>query len=73
MISNFYVRQSQDDFKVVDNSMQAHFNGKTEFILLHNSFPQIPQHRFHLLDYSQLKNARINKTDLLTGKFTNFS
>ncbi|XP_062009997.1 uncharacterized protein LOC133726468 isoform X1 [Rosa rugosa] len=65
LISDFYVQDSQDDYKVMDNSIQAHFNGKTKFKLLHNSFPQIPQHRFYLLDYNQLKN-RIDKTKLLT-------
>ncbi|XP_061996787.1 uncharacterized protein LOC133714637 isoform X2 [Rosa rugosa] len=70
LISDFYVRDSQDDYKVMDNSIQAHFNGKTKFKLLHNSFPQIPQHRFYLLDYNQLKN-RIGKTKLLTVEEVN--
>ncbi|KAM5551507.1 hypothetical protein ABKV19_026384 [Rosa sericea] len=68
LISDFYVRDSQEDYKVVDNSIQAHFNGKTKFKLLHNSFPQIPQHRFYLLEYNQLQD-RIDKTDLLTDLF----
>jgi hypothetical protein len=66
-ISNFFVRTSQRDYKVVDSSIQLHFNARTTFVPLQNSLPKIPEDRFHLLDYNQLQN-RINDHTLLTGK-----
>lgn len=43
-ISNFFVRISQHDYKVVDSSVQLHFNARITFVPLQNSLPKIPEH-----------------------------
>nr|XP_011469188.1 PREDICTED: uncharacterized protein LOC105352885 isoform X3 [Fragaria vesca subsp. vesca] len=66
-IANFFVQKTQEQYNVVDNAVELRFNARTIFRRLENSLPKIPEHRFYLLEYNQLKN-RIDNHKVLTGK-----
>ncbi|TQE11226.1 hypothetical protein C1H46_003232 [Malus baccata] len=63
-ITHFSTSRCKLSYKIVPHDAQACFNTKTNFEELPGVHPNIPSHRFYLLDYSQL-SSRIDQYDIL--------
>ncbi|XP_068306657.1 uncharacterized protein [Pyrus communis] len=64
-ITRFYTSRCKTSYKIVPHDAQVCFNTKTNFEELPGVHPNIPSHRFYLLDYSQL-SSRMDQVDILT-------
>ncbi|KAM1011014.1 hypothetical protein ACFX13_047165 [Malus domestica] len=63
-ITRFSTSRCKLSYKIVPHEAQVFFNTKTNFEELPGVHPNIPSHRFYLLDYSQL-SSRIDQYDIL--------
>ncbi|XP_050156454.1 replication protein A 70 kDa DNA-binding subunit A-like isoform X2 [Malus sylvestris] len=66
-ITRFSTSRCKTSYKIVPHDAQVCFNTKTNFEELPGVHPNIPSHRFYLLDYSQL-SSRIDQDAILTVK-----
>ncbi|XP_070678696.1 replication protein A 70 kDa DNA-binding subunit B-like isoform X1 [Malus domestica] len=65
-ITRLHSRSSKQTYKVVPHTVQLYFNGKTTFKQIPERPPHIPEHRFYLVDCSELL-SRVDKVEILTG------
>nr|XP_028963492.1 uncharacterized protein LOC103411304 isoform X2 [Malus domestica] len=64
-ITRLHSRSSKQTYKVIPHTVQLYFNGKTTFKQIPERPPHIPEHRFYLVDYSELL-SRVGKVEILT-------
>ncbi|XP_040363010.1 uncharacterized protein LOC112165683 isoform X2 [Rosa chinensis] len=67
-IHKFFTRKNQENFKILDHQSQVRFNAMTIFEAVEGNCPEIPEQRFYLVEFDQLK-ARMNDNTILTDLY----
>lgn len=71
-ITDFYTRKPRlvSKYKIVDHKAELRFDESTKFKVVKDTFPPIPEHSFHVLEFDQL-GAQVNTQEVLIGIFIN--
>jgi len=65
-ISNFFVTNNKQRYKIVPHRAMLQFARSTLFKEVEEDIPQIPQYKFNFVEYDQL-TSRVDINDLLSG------